>query len=144
VSALPVLIVLFSGSMKVMKPAPVVQGFAPARRDFDDRLSRRCDGYQRARRRSIICCYGDSWDPGLVRTLFARSKAARIRSTEKLNENSSRLTALLHVTASFRELSDKKLLSQARTNAFSSADCKIAEHESRTAIRLRVVQVRDG
>ena len=30
-SALPVLIVLFSGSMKVMKPAPVVQGFAPAR-----------------------------------------------------------------------------------------------------------------
>jgi hypothetical protein len=28
VSALPVLIVLFSGSMKVMKPAPVVQGFA--------------------------------------------------------------------------------------------------------------------
>ena len=43
-------------------------------------------------------------------------------------ETFSRLTALLHVTTSFRELSDKKLLSQAGADAFGCADCKIAEH----------------
>lgn len=101
ISALPVLMLLFSGAMKLMKPVPVVQGFAHY--GYPERLIlllgfleiasttvymipqttvlgaismtgylRRCDCDQRACGRSLIHEHGDSWDPGLVRTLLAR------------------------------------------------------------------------
>src|SRR3989442_14969979 len=73
ISALPVLLLLFSGVMKLMKPAPVVQGFAHF--GYPESLALSIGilelAYPCAHRRSILRP-GRSRRAGLGRTVLAR------------------------------------------------------------------------